>query len=190
MIEKLFSSSVRVKLLRLFLANYDKKYYVRELTRKLDTQINSIRREVENLSSLGLLKVVGDDNDTQKKYFQINKDFPLLNELKALILKSHLVLGGGIIKELSKIGTTSYLVLTGIFVNNSHSPIDILIVGNLNKKKLTEIIEKIEKALGRSINYTIMKQKEFFYRRDLADKFLYNILNSPKITLINNLKIK
>ena len=186
MLDKLFGSKIRVKILSLFLANPDKKYYIRELTRLLDSQINSIRREVENLSSLGILKEV-DEEKTQKKYFRADTDFNLYSELKSLVLKGEMAIKGGILSDIIKSGNINYLILSGIFVNSGNSPVDIFIVGRVSKKKVERMVKKFEKELDRGINYTIMPRSEFLYRKQVTDKFLYNILEGDKIVVIDKI---
>ncbi|NCF74969.1 MAG: hypothetical protein GWO87_00560 [Xanthomonadaceae bacterium] len=201
MLEQLFNSKIRVKLLRLFLANPNKRYYIRQLTRLFDSQINSVRREINNLVSIGILNFVSDSKQdeekkdaikkgkSQRKYFQANINFDLYPELKSLILRSHLVIKEGICKEIAKAGNINYLVFTGIFVDFPNSPIDILIVGRANKVKISKIINKFEKELNRNINYTLMSKTEFLYRKDIADRFLYNILENKKIVVIDKITL-
>ena len=55
MIEQLFGSKTRVKLLQLFYSNPNRSFYVREITRKIDEQINSVRRELSNLLNIGII---------------------------------------------------------------------------------------------------------------------------------------
>ncbi len=152
MLEQLFNSKIRVKLLRLFLANPNKQYYIRQLTRMLDSQINSVRREVDNLVSIGILspalnsgqkektKDVSKKGNSQRKYFQANINFDLYSELKSLILRSHLVVKKGICNEIVKAGSINYLAFTGIFVDLSNSPVDMLIVGRVNKTKINKSV--------------------------------------------------
>lgn len=205
MLDQLFGSKIRVKLLQLFLANPDNKYYIRELTRLLDSQINSIRREVENLASFGIVmeaqlekneeKVIDeiqakvDKSESQKKYFKANKDFPLFRELKSLMLRSHLIVKNALLKDILKVGNIQYLALTGIFIENSNSPVDILIVGKLAKDKLEKIISNFEKELNRSINYTLMSLTEFKYRMDITDRFLYEIMDGDKVVILDKINV-
>ncbi len=186
MLDQLFGSKIRVKILRLFLANVDKKYYIREITRLLDTQINSVRREVENLSSFGILKKVGSDKE-QKKYFQVNTKFDLYPELRSMILRGHMIVKEGILRDITKAGNINYLALSGIFVNSGDSLVDIFIVGRANKKKIEEIVKKFEQELNRNINYTLMSKSEFLYRKQMTDKFLYNILEGDKIIVVDKM---
>jgi len=187
MLEQLFSSKTRVKLLKLFLNQKDEKeYFIRELTRVLGEHLNSIRRELTNLEDLGL--VVSQEKD-KKKYYSVNKDFILLPELKALLLKSRELGDQKLIQQLEKIGFLDLLVLSGSFVGNGDSDVDLFIVGRVQKPKLDKLIELHEKESGKEIRYTLMSKKEFQHRIDLGDRFIYTILNSRKITVINKLGI-
>jgi DNA-binding transcriptional ArsR family regulator len=187
MLEQLFSSKTRVKLLKLFLnQKEDKDYFIRELTRVLGEHLNSIRRELTNLEDLGL--VLSQEKD-KKKYYSVNKDFILLPELKALLLKSRELGDQKLVQQLEKIGFLDLLILSGTFVGNTDSDVDLFIVGRVQKPKLDKLIQTHEKDSGKDIRYTLMSKKEFQHRIDLGDRFIYTILNSRKITVINKLGI-
>ena len=212
-LEQIFGSRTRVKLLKLFLNDPDKAYFVREISRTIGAQINSVRRELLNLKSLGIVGEVegpenkeyivpvkerGKDNgslklkkissvDVTKKFFQANKFFILFPELKALILKADFLLEKNLAKEIGKIGEVDYLALTGDFVGLSDAPVDLILVGKFNKNKLGDLINDFEKDFGRAIDYTVMTRQEFNYRKDITDRFLYNILENKKIVMINEL---
>ena len=196
MLHQLFSSNTRVKLLKLFLFNPEKKFFVRELTRLLDEHLNSIRRELSNLESIELIKCVGEsdlgsldneDSDTentistkssgkiQKKYYQTNQDFSYFNELKALFLKSEIISENEIKEKIKTIEGIGYFILTGYFTN-SDSPTDILAIGTFDSEKVLSFVSELEKMVGRELNYTVMDRDEFIHRLNLIDKFLYKIL--------------
>ncbi len=184
MLEQLFGSKTRVKLLKLFFEQSD-AYYVRELVRKTNSHINSIRRELKNLLKIGIIK---EKDCNRKKYYKINENFILYPELKILITKSRILLKDKLKEKLERLGQIRLLILTGFFVDLP-SQTDILIVGKINRKKLKLIIEALEKETEKKINYTIMSSQEFRYRSDLTDHFLYNILENKKIVLINKTNI-
>jgi hypothetical protein len=125
----------------------------------------------------------------KKKYYQINKSFVLHNELSSLFSKSHLLLEKELYNEIRSLGQVSYLVLTGFFSQAVQAPTDVLIVGSVPKQDVAAMIQRFEKKLNREINYTIMSVKEFEYRRQLTDKFLYDILVNPKIVVIDQLGV-
>jgi DNA-binding transcriptional regulator YhcF (GntR family) len=191
MLEKLFGSNSRVKILKIFLLNANQKFYIRQLARDLKLQLNSVRRELENLEKFGLLiSSVGSEGEKtkqEKKFYQVNPDFVLFEEIKALIMKAQILYEKDFIEKLKNIGKLKLLVLTGIFVNNPNSPIDLLIVGKFNKLKFLKLIREIEKEMGREINYTLFDRQELKYRHDITDVFLYNVLEGRKIVVIDEI---
>lgn len=193
MLEQLFGSRTRVLLLRLFLDYPDRAFFVRELARMLGSQLHSIRRELENLEFFGLLKVVenreADESvaDAQKKYYVMNTDFILYPELRALFLKARLLIEKDLVKKLQEIGRIQYLVLTGMFVGLTEWPTDIFIVGSVNRKRIRALIRHFEKELHQTINYTVMTKPEFKYRREITDRFIFNVLENKKMVIIDKI---
>jgi hypothetical protein len=202
MLSKLFGSNSRVKILKAFLFHPDERYYIRQLSRDLNLQVNSVRRELENLEEFGLLlsesssgaenpgAIEEKNSDHQeKKYFRVNKDFHLFEDIKGLIIKSQLFHKDDFSKDLLKAGSIKLLILAGVFVNDFKSPTDMLIVGKINKDRLLKIIRDLEKDLGREVNFTLLTASEFKYRRDIADIFLYDLLEKEKIIVIDEIGI-
>ena len=163
----------------------ENKFFVRELTRKLSLQLNSVRRELQNLEKLGLVFSEGRDAQ-KKKYYRLNKDFTLYKELKALFTKSEVFIENKLIEDLKQLGKINLLILTGHFTGVAESPTDMLIVGKVNRKALAEKIADFEREIARSINYTLFSPGEYKYRKDVTDKFLYGVLENKKITVIND----
>jgi predicted transcriptional regulator len=191
MLEQLFGSQTRVKLLHVFLNNPEKAYFVRELTRMLGSQINAVRRELENLETIGLIKVVIQEEDVKSsskmKYFQAVPDFLFYTELKNLIRKNQFTLEQEFSTALQKIGDIRYLALTGKFVGLESVKTDLLLVGDIDKDKFKKLLTIYEKKFNKEINFTLMTVEEFSYRRNVADKFLYSILDNKKIVMIDSL---
>lgn len=204
MLQKLFSSNTRVKLLKLFLFNPEKKFFVRELTRVLDEHLNSIRRELSNLEEIGFIKCVEEDKNIlekleeeelgkggkiQKKYYQANEDFSYFGELKALFLKSEIISENEIREKIKAIEGVEYFILTGYFTN-SDSPTDILAVGTFNNDEVLGFVSELEKIINKELNYTVMSEDEFTHRLNFVDKFLYKILECKKIVVKDELSEK
>ncbi len=209
MLTKLFGSQARVKLLKVFLLNADKQYYIRQLARRLDLQINAVRRELENLEKIGLIIVrwpalANGENQSasqpanpkkqsggqEKKYYQVNTNFVLYEELRALFVKAQIWDQQNFVNKIKQIGHLKLLVLTGFFVGDNQSPVDLLLVGRLPKQKLSALIKQLEKNIEREVNYSVMDLAEFKYRRDVTDVFLYNILEGKKIIVVDELGLK
>lgn len=198
MLTRLFGSRARVKILKLFLFNPDQRFYIRQVARNLDLQVNSARRELKNLQDFGLLatgnKTPSSEKDdspknTQEKYYYANKEFVLFGELRSLIAKAQALYKKDFVENVKKIGNPQLMILSGIFVNNDKSPVDLLIVGRIDKKKVKETIGRLEKELGVELNFTVLSFSEFKYRRDITDVFLYNILETRNIVVIDKLGV-
>ena len=187
MIEQLFGSRTRVKLLRLFLSQPEKSHYVRELTRIVDERINSVRRELDNLSTMGLLESEFRD---KKKYYLVKKNFGLYHELRSLILKSHVLHEGNLVEDIKRIGSIDYLLLTGQFVGVKNIATDILVVGKPDRKRLTAVVQKFEEDFERELRYTVMNPDEFRYRKEIGDTFLMDILAAKNLVIIDHSKQK
>lgn len=183
MLEQLFSSKVRVKLLALFLAGNPRSYYVRELTRRLDENINSVRLELANLERMGLVKSQPVDG---KKYYSPNIRFRLFPELKRLIFKAGLQ-GSKLASDMEKLHGVKFACLSGKFIGLDASPIDLLVVGRVKRKDLGKVIRKMEAGLGEEVNYTLMSLSEFFYRQEMHDRFIDDILKSDYLTLVDRI---
>ncbi len=175
MLAKLFGSLCRVKILKTFLLNSDKKFYTRQLARDLNLQVNAVRRELNNLTKIGIIKP---EKDTVKgrKFFSCEKKSILFNELKALFCKAQLLSSQDFVENLQKMYTPKFIMLCGFFVGDSNAQTDLFIVGNFKKNQIIKLISQLEKDVNREINYTIMTQSEFIYRRQIVDRFLSDLL--------------
>lgn len=193
MIEHLFGSRTRVKLLRLFLGNPGAPFYVRELGRKVEAQIHAIRRELENLERLGIIRTAGapvDDHplrSRQRKYYQLDEGFTLAVELRALVLKSQFLLEEEFKRRIRGLGSLRYFALFGLFVGEREAATDLLVVGQINRKRFARLMAQFEREIGNPVNYTVMSEREFRYRWDVGDRFLYGLLEGKKIAVIDDL---
>ena len=161
---------------------------MREITRVINERINSVRRELDNLESFGLVKSELDNN---KKYYFLNERFPLFKELKDLVIKSRFFIEKNYINKFKKLSGVKYLVLTGFFVSLKEETLtDVLIVGKVDKSEVEKIVNTMSNEFMEDINYTIMDMKEFKYRQNMTDKFLYSILKNKKIVVIDKLGIE
>ncbi|PIR48065.1 hypothetical protein COV06_01555 [Candidatus Uhrbacteria bacterium CG10_big_fil_rev_8_21_14_0_10_50_16] len=190
-IEQLFGSKTRSRLLQLFLKNQDTRFFVRELTRKINAQLNSVRRELNNLVELGVVVEMEDTEDEgkkdRKKYYQVNKNFGLYEELQSLFAKASVLIQQDLVRTLVDEQPIQVLILTGMFTGGTENETDMLIVGSPEQKNLKERIEGFEQELGCEINYTVMPTDEYLYRRDISDRFLMSILDGEFIEIHNTL---
>ena len=183
MLKALFSSKARLKLLSTFLLNPDEEYFIRELTRKLDEQINSIRRELDNLKKIGLLR---SRVKNRKKYYYTNKEFVIFNELRDIFLKA-MNNDSDLIKNIGKMGEVELLLLSGVFVGQD-APVDILVVGDIDKEKFQKLLSESSK-MGKDLKFTSLTKRDFLYRLECKDKFIHELIADEKnIVAINRLK--
>ncbi|MEK9160233.1 MAG: hypothetical protein AAB383_05915 [Patescibacteria group bacterium] len=184
MLKHLFTSKARVKLLTIFLLRPDDEYFVRELTRELDEQINSIRRELDNLKKLGLLRSRAKN---RKKYFTVNKNFVLFNELRSIIIKATNS-SDNLLKNLTKMGDIDFLLISGFFLQKE-APVDLLVVGDVDKENLGKFLDTLETE--EPIKFSVLKSEDFVYRLKCRDQFILDLIqDSGNMIAINKLGIE
>lgn len=194
MIEQLFGSKTRVKLLQLFYSNPNRSYYVREITRKIDEQINSVRRELSNLLSIGI--IVSDSNNN-RLYYEVNQKYKYYDPLQQIF-------SGGVNKtikktqptnddettqlssDLSSVGHIELAVFTGQFTRDDTAGVDLLVVGDINPNALSKYVNELEKKENKSIRYAVMSLNEFLYRQEIRDRFSNSIERAKKQVLVDN----
>lgn len=189
MIDALFGSKTRVKLLHLFLNNPNRAFYVREITRKIDEQINSVRRELANMLSIGIIQ---SDSSNNRLYYEVNQSYVYYEPLRAIFSDSSFAPDESVPvattdwqKRLKPLGDIRVALLSGSLVRGSASSVDVLLVGNLNKTQLKRFIKQMEEEEGRQLNYTVIPYEEFYYRLSIKDRFIIDIINS-KFTLLQD----
>lgn len=190
MIDALFGSKTRVKLLHLFLNSPGQSFYVREITRKIDEQINSVRRELSNMLEVG---VITSDSADNKLYYQVDQRYEYYVPLRAIfgdnVDQSNVVSGSSeaVSDEYSTairaIPGLTLAILAGVLVRGSTSKIDVMLVGKIAPVKLKVAMKRIEAGEGRDINYTVLSYDEFYYRLSIRDRFITEILNG-KYTIV------
>ena len=189
--EKLFGSKTRAKLLKLFFENPEKSFYVREMTRVIDEQINSVRRELLNLESIGIIKNETFDN---KIYYSANSKHPFCKPMIEIFSKK---VDATREKDIKESTWEDYCrpiknYLKGLVITNrlpGQDGVDMLIIGNDKTKKLTRWAEVVEKKQGKPLNYVIMSADDFTYRRSVHDRFILEIFEMEISEIIDPEKI-
>lgn len=195
-VDALFGSKTRVKLLHLFMSNPEKSFYVREITRLVDEQINSVRRELANLLDVG---VIDNDSADNKLYYQVNQSYehyvPFRQIFAAGVDAGQSTATKKNTKDtkwqaaLQRLPGLRIAVSAGMLVRGSGSPIDLLLVGNVSPKKAKSLAGVIEKEVGNDLNYSVISYDEFYYRLSVRDKFITEILSSQHDVLVDPDKI-
>jgi len=181
-INRLFSSKIRTKLLDAFLSLPKARFYIRELERKINEEAKNISRELKNLESLGLL--ISESKGNQK-FYSVNEDFFLFSELKGIIFKTTGVLG--LLKDaLAKLKGIEVAFIYGSYATGKEteiSDVDLMIVGKPDLAELNREINGLEDKLNREINYMCFDREEYEERKKTKDAFISEILAEEKILL-------
>lgn len=205
MIEQLFGSKTRVKLLQLFYSNPNRSFYVREITRKIDEQINSVRRELANLLSIG---IITSDANNNRLYYEVNQEYehyPALSMIFGSVATSEpakklskntgkepkpdTVREHPLAKAVRATGRVDLAILTGQFTRDEQSGVDVLIVGDINQAKLARFIAELEKSENKEVRYTAMPLSTYQYRIQINDRFINNVISSKKQVIISNQEV-
>jgi hypothetical protein len=177
MLKELFTSKIRVRVLKLFLDNLEESFHIRDITRRVDTEINAVRRELDNLQKIGLLKRVSKGN---KVLFSVREDFILLPELLVMFAKEY-GLPSHLKKEAGKLGYIKFIAIhLSLLKKESHrQKVDVLIVGNINLEKLAQITNEEGKNLGCEINYSVISEEELKFFKTRQDRFFTDFVSQP-----------
>lgn len=188
MIDALFGSKTRVKLLHLFLNNPGKSFYVREITRLIDEQINSVRRELANMLAVG---IITSDTADNKLYYEVNQRYEHYVPLRDIFADapSQRVRAAKTNSDWRPIVTglagVRLSIAAGVLVSHSTAQVDLLIVGGVAPAKVKVAIKAIERLEGRELTYSVLSYDEFYYRLSVRDKFITEILNSAHEVLVD-----
>ena len=189
MIDSLFGSKTRVKLLHLFLNNPEKSFYVREITRMIDEQINSVRRELANMVSVGIVQQDAIDN---KLYYSVNEDYPDIKPLAAIIsdknTESDMSTASSVSwkDSLGRMRGLRLAIISGKLVVGSNSAVDLLLVGDdMSAVTIKNLVKKIEKDRKIEINYAVISYDDFYYRMSVKDRFIMDIVRNKHSVLVD-----
>lgn len=208
MVEQLFGSKTRVKLLHLFYENPNRSFYVREITRKIDEQINSVRRELANLLNIG---IITSDSSNNKVYYEVNQKYTYhvalheifggskprklkkveaAKDLEAVETEHAEVVMPTAIEmkepeELKQLGKVEMACLTGQFTRDETSGVDVVVVGSVNQNALQKYVTDLEEKEGKELRYTLFSLEDFKYRLQIKDRFVSNLLLAKKQVLLD-----
>ena len=185
MFADLITSKSRVKLLSIFLGNPFEMFHVRELVRRTGDEINAVRRELFFLEKKGILSK---EPRANRVYYSLSKNYPFYFDLLKIGIKN-VGLGADILTNRAKIGKLKYAMFSGKFARRMKvepDEINLLLVGTVVLPELTLLIRAEEKRLNTEINYTVMSEEEFDFRKKRRDSFIISILSGSRIMLIGD----
>ena len=170
---KILGSPSRVKIMRLFLLNREKGFVNKDVVKKSRVSSAIVRRELNLLASVNFVK-------KRRKNWFFHSSFKYASEIDGLLARSNSLDKKVILGNFNKAGKIKLLLISGIFIKNKDSRVDLLIVGDKMKRgKVEEGIRKLEAEIGAELVYAMFNTKEFFYRLDMYDKLIRDILDFP-----------
>lgn len=187
MFDDIITSKTRIKVLNSYLEEPTAMYHVREVVRRVDEEINAVRRELIHLEKKGILKK---EPRANRVYYYLNDSYPFYDDLLRIYVKSH-GLGAAVVKNRIKLGKIKYAMLTGSFAKDKKQDggdvqIDILVVGTVVLPELNLLIKEEEAKRRREINYTVMSEDEFDFRKKRRDPFIAQVVSGGRIMLIGD----
>ncbi len=183
MLNDLFISKVRVKMLQLFMLNPSVMFHVREIVRQVDEEINAVRRELLRMEKGGMVRSEWRAN---RRYYEFKKEYLFYPELLAMMNKIS-GLGGEILQNRAKLGKVKFAFISGGFARGKvpgARDVELLVVGTIVLPELSALVKNEEVKRGREINYTVMAEDEYKYRVTRRDPFILDVLERPRIMLI------
>ncbi len=185
MLKDLITSKTRLKILSLFLDNPSEMYHVREIVRRVSEEINAVRRELILLEKKGILSR---EPRANRVYYYLDKNYPYYYDLLRLHAKTN-GLGFDIIKNRVKLGKIKYAMLSGMFarrMRENPDDVDLLIVGTVVLPELSLVVKQEETKRGEEINYTVMSEEEFIFRKKRLDPFILSVITGSRIMLLGD----
>ena len=204
-LEKLFNSVPKARVLRIFMQNPDQSFTFDMIVLKSNVKNIQARKEIHRLLKLGVIlekkttikKEIpvrkgkkGAVKTVRTEIYSANQDFEIFQELRNLIIKSSVASKKSLLQKLKKLGRIRLAMVAGTLINNDRGRTDLLLVADdITKGKLERFLSELESEVGKQIHYTLMTKDEFTYRINMYDRFLRDILESPHEKLINRLNI-
>jgi hypothetical protein len=185
-LQKLFGSPARVKLLRLFLFNPRQTFTVADAAKRARVHDEEARKEILLFISAGIVMRAPRGKIVR---YMLNAEFEYVAALQNLLLNAP-TRGKDIVSRIRRTGTLKLVILSGIFMGEWEGLLDLLLVGDRMKdKKLREEVKKLEAEIGKEIRFTLLSTDEFFYRLNLNDKLVRDVLDYPHSIVFDRLDI-
>lgn len=185
MLEHIIPSKARRKILALFFHNPIENHYLRQVVRDVSEAVNAVKRELDILTEG---KVLVKEKRLNKVFYSLNKSYLYYDEFLRIFAKSN-SLSTLIYKNLSKIGKVKYIAISSKYLKRvaiKEDEIYVLFVGVIVVPEVVQIITTIEAEYGRDVNYTVMTEEEFAFRKKNNDPFIWRFLKQPKVLLVGH----
>lgn len=186
-LSKIFGSETKVKIMRLFLFNPEKVFDTANIADRVNADVSKVRREVNNLEKMGLVRRKVTKNGTRKG-LSLNSQFSYLTSLQNFLINVEPLNGKEIARRIGRLGTIKLLIVSGVFIQEYESRIDLLVVGDgVKKAALAHTIKILESEIGKELKYAYFTTQDFNYRLSMFDKLVRDILDYPHRKIVNKL---
>ena len=203
-LEKVFGSTAKVRLMRLFMFNPNTIYGLDEIVGRIDVNPRTLKIEISNLSKIGLIKPKSFVSETTTKKgkkevvkrkkvhgWMLDNRFQYLRPLQDFLVYMNPFRHNELVEKLRKVGNIKFLAIAGVFIQEWESRVDLLLVGdNLKKTLLEHVIHDLESELGKELKYAALETEEFHYRLNMCDKLISDVLDYPHEKVINRIGIE
>lgn len=185
MLENIFGSRERARLVRFFIQNPQQIFIFSEIIKKNMLKSSKTRSELQNLLKI---KFILKRTKKGKNFYQLNLNFNFYPELRNLVIKANTYPQCKSLERLKKIGNMKLIVISGVFINYTKGKADMILVGDsISKAKLRNVMKNLEAEIGKEINFVLMTMDEFKYRMNMLDKFVLGFLEGPHEEIVNKI---
>jgi len=190
---KLFGGQARVRIMRLFLLNNNNNFEIEDIVSRSRVTKANVRKEINSLSTIGFIKqkVVTKEGyrGGKKKVvaWALNPVFQHLGSIREILIDPALLLQEDLPQRFKQIGKIKLMIVSGVFIGDSKSRADLLIVGDkLKKNILQQVVKSLEAEIGKELDYVVFDTEEFKYRLNMYDKLVCDVIDLPHEKLIDN----
>ena len=192
-LEKIFGGLSKIKIIKLFIFNPISVYDVTDVCEKTRAKTKQVKKDLVTLEKIGILKKKDSKNKLGKKVkgYVLDQNFDYLNAFKEFLLQVLPFSNEEIIKKLSRAGRLKAVAISGVFLNNDESRVDLLVIGDrLKKTVLNNVVKEIEVGLGKEIKFTYLDTPDFVYRMEVRDKLLRDVFDYSHKVIFDKIGIQ
>lgn len=184
-LEALFGSKARLRVMRFFLLNLENECEASEIAKKNMLTLPAVRKEINALKKIGFIK---EKSKKGKKTYNLDQQFHFYPELKSLFSKATASPESKSLARIKTIGEVKLALVSGVFLDYAKSKVDmVLVVNNVNRSKLKNVMNTLEAEIGKEVSFALMNSEEFKYRLDMLDRFLLDFLEGPHTEIVDKI---
>jgi hypothetical protein len=160
-------------------------FYLREVVRRVDEEVNAVKRELDILHDG---KVLLRERRMNKVFYSLNKSYIFFDEFLRIFTKTS-DLATHILKNIGKLGKIRYVAVSLKYAKRAQIKEDeiyVLFVGIVVVPEVDTIMNNARRTFGFDINYTVMTEDELKFRKKNNDPFIWKFLKHPKVMLVGN----